>query len=167
MKKVNYGAVAFSALLAFFLAVICINALDYKPRVRLVPMLIGIISLVICLLVLVNEIHPLPMFGKSETGPTHSPDQKKKENGRSMISPRMWAIIFWMIGFVALTFLVGFYISIAVFCFAFLKFQEKVGSLKSFLVTAGVWGFIFVVFKIIMDLYMFEGILFGAILPKL
>ena len=84
-----------------------------------------------------------------------------------MVSNKIFAIIFWMIGFMVLTFFVGFYISIAVFCFTFLKFQEKVAWLKAFLVTAGIWSFIFAVFKLLMDLHMFEGVLFGAILHKI
>ena len=167
MKKINNAAVLFSALLTLFIIVICIYALDYKPKVRLVPMLIGITSLVISILVLINEIYPLPIFGKFEMDLMGVLEEEKHEEDRQMIPPKMLAIIFWMIGFMALTLLVGFYISIAVFCLAFLRFQEKVGWLKSVSVTAGIWAFIFIVFNLVMELHMFEGVLFGAILQKI
>ena len=167
MRKVNSGAILFSALITLFIVVISIYALDYKPKVRLVPLLVGIVSLGISILVLINEIHPLPMFAKFEIDLMGSLGEKETDNEPQMIPSKMLAIIFWMIGFMALTLLVGFYISIAVFCFAFLRFQEKVGWLKSVSVTAGIWVFIFLIFSVVMDLQMFEGVLFGAILHKI
>ena len=167
MRKVNSGAILFSALITLFIAVICIYALDYKPKLRLVPLLVGIVSLGISILVLINEINPLPMFAKFEIDLMGSLGEKETDNEPQRIPSKMLAIIFWMIGFMALTLLAGFYLSIAVFCFAFLRFQEKVGWLKSISVTAGIWAFIFLVFSIVMDLHMFEGVLFGAILHKI
>ena len=167
MKKSNSGAIFFNALIILFIAVICIYALDYKPRVRLVPLLVGIVSLVISILVLINELYPLPVFGKIELDLMSPLEEKEGENEQQAIPSKMLAIIFWMIGFMGLTLLVGFYISIAVFCFAFLKFQEKVGWLKSICVTAGVWAFVYLVFTVVMELQMFEGVLFGAILQKI
>jgi len=166
MKKVNSKAILFNGLLTLFIAVICIYAFDYKPKVRLVPVLVGIVSLVISALVLINELYPLPMFGKIELDLMSPLEEKDGENEPQAIPSKMLAIIFWMIGFMALTLLVGFYISIAVFCFSFLKFQENVGWLKSICVTAGIWVFVYLVFTVVMELQMFEGVLFGAILQK-
>ena len=167
MKKDNLGKIVFSGLITVFILVICIYAFDYKPKVRLVPLLIGTVSLVTSILALINEIHPMKIFSKlamdfmgSFGGNTAEPDPQT-------VSKKLLAIIAWMIGFMALTFFVGFYISIAVFCFGFLKFQENVGWLKSISVTAGIWTFIFLVFGIFMNLQMFEGIRFGAILQKI
>lgn len=166
MKRVNFWAIAFSGLVTIFILVICIYAFDYKPKVRLVPLLVGTVSLVISILVLVNEIHPMPIFSKLTMDFMGAMEDKETETEPQVDSNKIFAIVFWMIGFMALTFFVGFYISIAVFCFAFLKFQENVGWIKASLVTAGIWSFIFVVFNLFMDLRMFEGILFGAILHK-
>lgn len=167
MKKVNLGAVTFSGLVTIFILVICIYAFDYKPKVRLVPILIGTVSLVMSILVLINEIHPMAFFSKLAMDFMGSLEDKKDKTDQSMVTGKIFAIIVWMICFMALTLLVGFYISISIFCFAFLKFQEKVGWLKASLVTAAIWGFIFVVFKLFMELHMFEGLLFGAILHKI
>jgi len=167
MRKVNARAILFNALLSLFILVICIYAFDYKPQVRLVPILVGIASLVISVLVLINELYPLPVFSKIELDLMGSLEEKKAEDERQPASSKMLAIIFWMIGFMALTLLVGFYISIAVFCLAFLKFQENVGWLKSVSVTVGIWVFVFIIFSVVMELHMFEGVLFGAILQKI
>ena len=167
MKKANFGAIAFSGLVTIFILVICIYAFDYKPRDRLVPLLVGTISLVISILVMVNEIHPMPIFSKLTMDFMSSLEEKKNETEPQVASGKIFAIISWMIGFMVLTFWVGFYISIAVFCFTFLKFQENVSWIKASLVTAGIWSFIFAVFKLLMDLHMFEGVLFGAILHKI
>jgi len=167
MKKVNVGAIAFSGLLTIFILVICVYAFAYKPQVRLVPLLIGIGSLVMSILVLLNEIHPIQVFNKLSIDFMAPPEDKKDEIEPRIVFSKMRAIIVWMFCFMALTLLVGFYISIAVFCFCFLRFQENIGWIKASLVTAGIWGFIFLIFKIVMDLQMFEGILFGAILHKI
>jgi hypothetical protein len=167
MKRVNFWAITFSGLVTIFILVICIYAFDYKPKVRLVPLLVGTVSLVISILVLVNEIHPMPIFSKLTMDFMGSIEEKKDETDPQVVFNKIFAIVLWMIGFMVLTFLVGFYISIAVFCFAFLKFQEKVGWIKASLVAAGIWSFIFVVFNLFMKLHMFEGVLFGAILQKI
>ena len=93
MRKVNSGEILFSALLTIFIAVICVYALDYKPKVRLVPMLVGIISLMISILVLINEIYPLPMLGKIKIDLMGPLEEKERENERQMMPPKMLAII--------------------------------------------------------------------------
>jgi hypothetical protein len=159
---------AFIGLLLVFILVMCLNSYSYRPRERLVPLLVGIATLIICLLVLVDELHPIRLLSRLNIdlmSAAGGPLLGEPEERRTTME--LLHIIAWMMGFLILIFLVGFYISIVLFSFTFLKIQGKIGWVKAVLVTAIVWCFIFAIFELTMELHMFQGVLFGDILPSI
>jgi len=72
-----------------------------------------------------------------------------------------------MAGFLALIFILGFYIGIIIFLFAYVKIKVQIGWLPAALVSGALWFFIYFVFGKIMELELFKGILMGEILPPL
>lgn len=168
MKRVNKPSVAFIGLLLIFILVICVNSYNYRPKERLVPLLVGIATLIISLVVLLDEIHPIRLLSKLKIdfmGAVGGVMPKEAERRETTIS--LFHIIAWMMGFLIFIFLVGFYISIALFTFTFLKIQGEIGWLKAALITAIVWCSIFAIFDLTMELHMFQGVLFGEILPSM
>ncbi|NIS62852.1 MAG: hypothetical protein GTO13_19785 [Proteobacteria bacterium] len=168
MKRVNKPSVAFIGLLLIFVLVICVNSFSYRPKERLVPLLVGIATLIISLVVVLDEIHPIRLLSKLKIdlmGIAGGPALGKREERKTTI--QLLHIIAWMMGFLTFIFLVGFYISIALFTFTFLKIQGEIGWLKAALITAIVWCSIFAIFDLTMELHMFQGVLFGEILPSM
>ena len=168
MKRVNKPSMAFIGLLLIFILVICVNSYSYRPKERLVPLLVGIATLIISLLVLVDEIHPIRLLSRLKIdlmGPAGGVMAGEAEKHETTI--QLLHIIAWMMGFLILIFLVGFYISIALFSFAFLKIQGKIGWFKAVLIAAIVCCSIFAIFDLMMELHMFQGVFFGEILPSI
>ena len=168
MKRVNKGSMAFIGLLLIFGLVICLNSYSYRPIERLVPLLVGIATLILCLLVLVDELHPIRLIRRLNI------DLISAAGGAMLGEPeehrtpiQLLLIIAWMMGFLVLVFLVGFYISIALFTFTFLTILGKIGWPKAVLITAIVWWSIFAIFDLTMELHMFQGVFFGEILPSI
>lgn len=168
MKRVNKSSIAFIGLLLIFVLVICVNSYSFRPKERLVPLLVGIATLIISLVVLLDEIHPIRLLSKLKI------DFMGAAGGVMPVEPErrettilLFQIIAWMMGFLIFIFLVGFYISIALFTFTFLKIQGEIGWLKAALITAIVWCSIFAIFDLTMELHMFQGVLFGEILPSM
>ncbi|MFB0508618.1 MAG: hypothetical protein ACETWT_18000, partial [Thermodesulfobacteriota bacterium] len=64
MKRVNKSSIAFIGLLLIFVLVICVNSYSFRPKERLVPLLVGIATLIISLVVLLDEIHPIRLLSK-------------------------------------------------------------------------------------------------------
>jgi magnesium-transporting ATPase (P-type) len=159
---------AFIELLLIFVLVICVTSYSYRPKERLVPLLVGIATLIISLLVLVDEIHPIRLLSRLKidlmgaAGGVMPEEPERRETTILLLH-----IIAWMMGFLIFIFLVGFYISIALFTFTFLKIQGEIGWLKAALITAIVWCSIFAIFDLTMELHMFKGVLFGEILPSM
>lgn len=168
MKRVNKPSIAFIGLLLVFVLVICVTSYSYRPKERLVPLLVGIATLITSLLVLVDEIHPIRLLSRLKIdlmGAAGGPLLGKPEEHRTTV--QLLHIIAWMMGFLILIFLVGFYMGIALFCLTFLKIQGKIGWLKAALITAILWCSIFAIFDLTMELHMFQGVLFGEILPSI
>jgi hypothetical protein len=168
VKRINKPSIVFIGLLLIFVLVICVNSYSYRPKERLVPLLVGIAALIICLLVLVDEIHPIGLLGRLKIDlMSAAGGAVPEERVQHKTAIQLLLIIAWMMGFLVLIFLVGFYIGIALFTFTFLKILAKIGWLKAVLITAIVWCSIFAIFDLTMQLHMFRGVLFGEILPNI
>jgi hypothetical protein len=134
---------------------------------RLIPLLVGFSTLALVLAVIINEIHSVGFIEKMNIDWTKnfsdretSPQKKDAAGAENII-----IILCWIFGFFLSIFLLGFHISIALFVFVFLKIEGKAGWLKA-IVTAGIaWATIFVIFEWAMDFGLFDGVLFGEIIP--
>lgn len=168
MKRVNKPSIAFIGLLLLFILVMCLNSFSYRPKERMVPLLVGIATLITSLFVLVDEIHPIRLLSRLKidlmgaAGGVMPEEPERRETKILLLH-----IIAWMMGFLILIFLVGFYMSIALFSLTFLKIQGKIGWLKAALITAILWFSVFAIFDLTMELHMFQGVLFGEILPSM
>lgn len=167
--KVDRGRLAFTGLILLFVLFFIVASFSYEHDARLIPLLVGFSTLVLVLAVLVNEIHPVSIVEKMNVDWTKdlkvqesSPKKKEKVSAKKLL-----IIICWIFGFFLFIFLFGFPISIALFTFAFLKIEGKVSWAKAILTAVIVSAAVFVIFEWAMGFGLFEGVLFGEIIPPL
>ena len=167
--KADRGRLAFTALIFVFVLFFVVISFSYEYKSRLIPLLVGSSTLVLVLAVLVNEIRPVSILEKINVdwtkdlrGQVSAPKIKEKVGTKKFL-----IIICWIFGFFLLIFLFGFHISIALFTFVFLRIEGKVNWIKALLMAGIAWAFVFAVFELAMDFGLFEGILFGEIIPPI
>jgi hypothetical protein len=167
--KLDRGRLAFTALILLFVLFFIVTSFSYEHDARLIPLLVGFSTLVLVLAVLVNEIHPLSIVEKMNVDWTKdlkvqesSPKKKEKVSAKKLL-----IIICWIFGFFLFIFLFGFPISIALFTLAFLKIEGKVSWVKALLTAVIVSAAVFVIFEWAMGFGLFEGVLFGEIIPPI
>jgi len=164
--RIKWGSVAFTGLLMIFALVIFLSSLSFAPKPRMFPVATAIAALIMILLLLINEIHPIRFVTKLEIDLMGVEEARPQESVQERSMAKMLDIVAWMIGFAILVFLVGFYISIAVFSLAFFRFRAEAGWLKTVLISAVLWSFIFVIFGVVLELHMFKGVFFGEMIPE-
>jgi hypothetical protein len=167
--KADRGRLAFTALILLFVLFFIVTSFSYEHDARLIPLLVGFSTLVLVLAVLVNEIHPVSIIEKMNVDWTkdlkvQESSPKKKEK---VAAKKLLIIICWIFGFFLFIFLFGFPISIALFTFAFLKIEGKVSWAKALLTAVIVSAVVFVIFEWAMGFGLFEGVLFGEIIPSI
>jgi hypothetical protein len=167
--KLDRGRLAFTALILLFVLFFIVTSFSYEHDARLIPLLVGFSTLVLVLAVLVNEIHPLSIVEKMNVDWTKdlkvqesSPKKKEKVSAKKLL-----IIICWIFSFFLFIFLFGFPISIALFTLAFLKIEGKVSWVKALLTAVIVSAAVFVIFEWAMGFGLFEGVLFGEIIPPI
>jgi hypothetical protein len=157
----------FSALFLLLACVFVVASLSYDFNARLVPLAVGFLTLALSVLVLINEVNPIPFVKKlsidfTENYRSREPVAQKE----TAVSPqRFFVLVIWTTGFVLGIFMLGFHISIALFTFAFLKTEARASWPKAFLVTGIVWAAVFMIFEWAMGFSLFKGWVFGEILP--
>lgn len=76
-------------------------------------------------------------------------------------------VVGWLAALLVLVFFLGFYLSIPLFAFAYVRWSGRMGWSSSIALAAALWATIYVGFTVILERPLFEGVLFGAILPLL
>ncbi len=167
--KLERGNFTFSALFFIFILIVILTAFRYEPRARLVPLLVGLGTLILVATVLVNELRPIPLAQKLSFDLTknYRSQEPAVRSERVVAARRLFVFLGWLFGFFLSIFLFGFYISIALFTLAFLKIEGKAGWIKA-LLTAGIVSLIvFITIEFAMGLSLFKGWLFGEIIPPI
>ena len=157
------------SLLAFILCFL-LASLGYSPKERMIPLVIGVPTLLIGLLVLAGEKFPAIMK-KFEVSLEDLVSEKASESGavpaqRPVILTReAVGVSAWGTGLFLGVYLVGFYIAIPLFLLLFLRIQGGIPWMKSLLFTVGTWLFIYALFNVLLSEELFTGMLFGAYVP--
>ena len=162
MKKKE--GIIFAALLVCLVGTALIISFSYNPKTRMVPVLVGSVSLILGLIILLGEI--LPRFRQLFEVDLFTRDKivaREKSQGKWDERKGLLIAIFWVVLFALLLFLAGFNIAVPVCVLIYVKFFGKQTWPLSLAVTAMIWIFIYGLFQVIMDYTLFEGILFGGI----
>ena len=169
MDKHNKGKLVFATILILLTVCFIIGALSYEnPRARMVPLFVGIATLIMGVVSLVHIVRPLGFitrFDMSIIDLTQQADSK--EESEETLDFKLLDSIGWLIGLFAVTFFLGFHIGIIAFILFFLRIRGKIGWIKSIIAAVVVWGIIYFMFEKAMGFSLFKGIFFGEILPIL
>ncbi|MFC1872270.1 tripartite tricarboxylate transporter TctB family protein [Chloroflexota bacterium] len=172
MKIYRKGSFWFTVLISIIALMFIVGAFDYGDRARLVPILVGIPTLLLGMLVLISEKYPRLISGFDISVEDFTPKDEEietrfKQEVVQHSTKGVLTIYSWMWGFFILVFLVGFLIAVPVSTFLYIKLRERTGWLKALVISIGIGGLIYLGFEILIGTILFEGILFGAIIIPL
>lgn len=153
--------------------VFIILSLNYQPRARLVPLAIGIPTLLLTLFQLLIDLIPAvgrrfsffqeyDVFGIEADRVT---DNSGKETAQptQTIHQRELGFAAWLLLLVALIYFVGYLLAIPLFLLLFLKLRSSESWRMTLSLTAGTWAFVYVIFILIMDAPLHEGLLWNIL----
>src|SRR5665811_688770 len=124
-------------------------ALSYPREARLMPLLIGVPTLVMCILVLVGEKYPVLLrrldvsimeFSKESIDASKEASKEREERRQEV--RKLLGILGWIGAFFAAIYLVGFLIGVPLFVLAFLSIYARSGWRTSLVIVAGTWVFV-------------------------
>ena len=151
--------ILFTLSVMTFIAVLVVVSLGYDPKSALLPLLVGGTSLVLGGLAVASEVFPkvqnifMPNLFQVGT-PKKDPESLQAQNFG-------W-ISFWLLLLLLLIFFVGFLVSLPAWIFCYIIFQGKRPWTHALITSAAMWVFLYGFFVRIMNLDLFEGILFGG-----
>jgi hypothetical protein len=139
--------------------------LDTRPR--FIPLCAGIFTLVVMVLVLINDLFPATFLKRLNAGllDSYNPTPPSVESNEGDRLKNTAVVLGWMGFFFLLILIFGFAIAIPVFTFSFLKVRGKTGWAGSLLAACLVTAAVVVIFKVLMGISLFEGVIGGEILP--
>lgn len=139
--------------------IVLVNASMLPGKGGLVPLVIGVPTVVLGLASMVRRIRENRARRLEEVAPAIDDD----------VAPwrLAWPIIGWLVALAAMVVFLGFYISIPLFAVAYLKTTRQVGWLSAIVLAVVLWGTVYVGFEVMLQRSLFEGTFFGAILPLL
>jgi len=174
MNIYRKGYFWFTMMIVVFALVMILGSFSYSAKARLVPILVGSAALIMCALLLLGEKYPrvASWFDVSLTDIVSKDSEvasrfKTGGDGGSASTNKVLASFAWLIGLFIFIFLVGFLVAIPIYTFLYLKIAWRISWLKTLAVSIGIGGIIYGGFEVAMRADLFEGILFGAILPPL
>lgn len=173
------GSFAFSVFLLAIPVYFIVKALEYSPQARVVPLVIAVPTLALQLLVILGHQFPRLLRGFDvdivamarrgnplSLDPAAAAASEARPGHREELRGIM-AMTGWMVAcFVGLS-LVGFLPTLFGFVSLFLLLSGKTRWWAALLAGAGFSAAIWVVFVKGMRLTLFEGVLFGGLLPPL
>lgn len=148
-------------------------SLSYQPRARLVPLAIGIPTLLLTLFQLLIDM--IPAVGKRfsffqehdvfgiEAGRVPENSGKQEVRTARTIHRRELSFAAWLLLLVALIYFLGYLAAIALYLPLFLKLRSREGWRMTLSITAVTWGFVYVIFILIMDAPLHEGLLWNLL----
>lgn len=169
--QVNKARFAFVLLLLGIIVLFIGTALTYDPKARMIPLIIGLASLVLIIPLLINEVRPLAFVKKLEidllenyaSGSESACSQPQGPAGLG----KLIRLFSWIVGFFVVIFFLGFHIGVAAFTFAYLKFEGRSRLSVSIAAAVVTWGTIYLMFEYAMGFRLFRGLFFGEIVPHI
>ncbi len=168
MKTFKKGSFIFTMLIILYMLLLFVLSFTYGERTRLVPLVILTPGLLLGIFLLIGEYFPallrqtdVDLVNIRRSG---LEAEASLDRGGVLIGRRGFLIVTgYLIGFSVCILLVGFLIAVPIGVFVFIKVFGRQSWLKSLAITAATWAFIYLLFVVVMNFDIFEGILFGEI----
>ena len=174
MRRKNSASFWVNIIFLIILFIAMIGSFNYSERARLIPLAVCIGVSILILIVLIGEKYSrlIRSFDSSlidvSSGSSNGKLLSESITMRERDGPGKVAIIFgWLVGFFVLIYLAGFLIAIPISVLTFLKIWSRLPWTKTMVIAAVTWGFIYILFEVIMKVDLFEGILFGGVSPPI
>ncbi len=153
MKRVNYSYVIVNLLYLAVVLVVVVPSFGFEGQGGLVPLVLGIPTLALIVF----------SVGRELLSPRAAPDDSVEVAPWARAAP----IVAWLGVFCALVVLIGFQLTIPVYMVLFLRNFGRLSWQRCAIATGTVWVLVYVSLELILHRTLFEGVLFGAILPLL
>ena len=153
MKRVNYSYVIVNLLYLAVVLVVVIPSFGFDGQGGLVPLVLGIPTLVFILFCL----------GREMLSPRAAPDDSVEVAPWAKAAP----VVAWLGVFCVLVLLIGFLLTIPIYMVLFLRSFARLSWARCAVAAVTVWALVYVSLELVLQRTMFEGVLFGAILPLL
>ncbi|WP_445681641.1 tripartite tricarboxylate transporter TctB family protein [Radicibacter daui] len=147
-------------LLAFTLSFV-VTSFDYKADTRAMPLVIAVLTVVLLVLELLAQRRDRigEVLRRFFTGKSHLPVGTP---GKTPSVGREIGAVLWVVAFLVLAILVGFYIAIPVYVFAYLAIYVRKPPLISAITALGIVALLYVLFEVLLSYPIFSGVLFGG-----
>lgn len=166
------GSLAFNLFLLAIPAYFVWSCFSYVSTARYIPLLIGIPALVLQVWVILQERSPsrsgafdvsiLDLGGAQGLAPAQAESTHPADEGRQVIIISLWMALY----FVLFVFL-GAYPSTFGFVVLFLLISSRTSWRLALAISTGTLVTLWVLFRLIMRYQLYEGALFGGLVPPL
>lgn len=146
-----------AVVLAVFAIVMIAWSSSYSATARLVPTLVGWAMLILCGIDILSRLDlPFSKFLKDFWGA----DFRNREMKHNPAGMAELAQFLWITGLVAGMLTIGILPSIPAFVMAYMAFQGRRSWKECAVVGTVVFGFVFVVFEVLLDYRLYRGVIF-------
>ena len=149
----------FTMIVMTFVAVLVVIAFGYDRESALLPLIVGISSLLLGGLVLATEIsskiNSLFMTNIFQIG-------SGKKDSDSISALNFGLTSFWVLLLLFLIFFFGFLPFLPIWIFLYILLQGRRPFLHAFIISFFIWLFLYGFFILIMKLDLYKGIIFGG-----
>ena len=147
------GRILFSVLLIAVGGFAAYSARDWTFKAALFPLTV---SIPLCVLAAVQLL--LDLSGKAEKASGPVVDMEFTTDVTPAVAQqRAIGIFLWITGFILLVFLADFPVAVPLFMISYLKIQSGIGWLQSVSLTAGAWGFFYLLFQRLLHMQFEAG----------
>lgn len=153
MKRVNYTYVIVNLLYLAVVLVVVVPSFGFEGQGGLVPLVLGIPTLALILF----------SMGRELLSPRAAPDDSVEVAPWTKAAP----IVAWLGVFCVLVLLIGFQLTIPIYMLLFLRGFARLSFQRCVIAAVTVWALVYVSLELLLHRTLFEGVLFGAILPLL
>ena len=159
----------FTFFLLLIVALMVVLTFGYRSGARLVPLLVGICTLALMLLLCLMLLSPRfaswyqDLEGKSLMGLKEKGGKELNGMGKEVEETnkkKEGSVIGCLLFLTAATYLLGFLIAIPLFLFLFLKLWAREGWVLSLCMSGAVLGVVFFIFAYILHVPLHQGIVF-------
>ena len=164
------GSLIFTIGLFIFILALTLVSLTYKWQAHIVPVLVGVGTLTLGVILLIKEKFPNFLRDFDEglfSSVVNLLGSESRRASEVNLGRRFLIMCGWVVFLFGLIYIVGMYIAAAVFLFLFFKVRGKIGWLKPAGLAIAISGALYLMFDLLIRLDLFTGVLFGAFVPPI
>ena len=149
------GSLVFCTFLIALAAYAIFAATRWSFKTKLFPLAVSIPLITLLVIQLL-----LMIGGKEQTGESTTMDiDFSLEVPPEVARRRVFGIFGWIVGFIALVYLLGFPLTVPLFIFLYLKFQSNIGWLSTLVITVVTWGCFYLLFQSLVHIQFEAGVI--------